>query len=459
LARKSFWSNCLEQLESELSVDQFNTWIRPLQAEKDRNRLTILAPNRFVKEWVEENYLERISEVVSQVGEGEFSIVLKIGTRSIPAGTEEDSDRGGSLRDKKKTNTQESSNTTRIKTKLDYSASLNPKFTFDSHVAGKSNQLARAAAFQVGENPGRAYNPLFIYGGSGVGKTHLMQSAGNMILKHNPSAHVAYVRSEMFVQGFVKALRHHSIDDFKRHYRSVDALLIDDIHFFAGKNQSQEEFFHTFNALHDLNHQIIMTSDRLPQEIDGLEERLVTRFGCGLTVPIEAPELETRVAILITKASEMGVELPQEVAFYISRQIRSNVRELEGGLNRIIASMRFSGRNIDLELAKEALKDIVGFQERMVSLNNIQKTVSEYYKIRISDMHSKRRNRHITRPRQIAMALSKELTNHSLPEIGDSFGGRDHTTVIHACKKVNDLVNENSQLKGDYENLLKILSS
>jgi chromosomal replication initiator protein len=286
-----------------------------------------------------------------------------------------------------------------------------------------------------------------------------MQAAGNMILKQNPSANIAYVRSEMFVQGFVKALRHHSIDEFKRHYRSVDALLIDDIHFFAGKNQSQEEFFHTFNSLHDLNHQIIMTSDRLPQEIEGLEERLVSRFGYGLTVPIEAPELETRVAILITKASEMGVELPQEVAFYISRQIRSNVRELEGGLNRVIASMRFTGRSIDMELAKEALKDIVGFQERMISLSNIQKTVSEYYKIRVSDMHSKRRNRHITRPRQIAMALSKELTNHSLPEIGDSFGGRDHTTVIHACKKVGDLVKENSQLKGDYENLLKILSS
>jgi chromosomal replication initiator protein len=456
LARKSFWSNCLEQLESELSVDQFNTWIRPLQVEKDRNRIAILAPNRFVKEWVEDNYLERISEVVTQVGEGEFNITLKIGTRSVAAGTAGEHD-GGSIQEKKP-GTQ-GNRATRIKAKLEYSAGMNPNFTFDSHVAGKSNQLARAAAFQVGENPGRGYNPLFIYGGSGVGKTHLMQAAGNMILKHNPSANVAYVRSEMFVQSFVKALRHHSIDEFKRHYRTVDALLIDDIHFFAGKNQSQEEFFHTFNALHDINHQIIMTSDRLPQEIDGLEERLVSRFGCGLTVPIEAPELETRVAILITKASEMGIELPQEVAFYISRQIRSNVRELEGGLNRVIASMRFTGRSIDLELAKEALKDIVGFQERMISLNNIQKTVSEYYKIRISDMHSKRRTRHITRPRQIAMALSKELTNHSLPEIGDSFGGRDHTTVIHACKKVNDLVKENSQLKGDYENLLKILSS
>ena len=453
MARKSFWSSCLKQLESELSVDQFNTWIRPLQAEKDRNRLTILAPNRFVKQWVEDNYLARISEIVCDIGEDDYSITLKIGTRSPTA------DESVSTSREKKATRPPVDGATRVRSTQDFSSSLNPKFTFDSHVAGKSNQLARAAAFQVGENPGRGYNPLFIYGGSGVGKTHLMQAAGNMILKHNPSANVAYVRSEMFVQGFVKALRHSRIDEFKRHYRSVDALLIDDIHFFAGKTQSQEEFFHTFNSLHDLNRQIIMTSDRLPQEIDGLEERLVSRFGYGLTVPIEAPELETRVAILITKASELGVELPQEVAFYIARQIRSNVRELEGGLNRVIASMRFTGRDIDMDLAKEALKDIVGFQERMISLSNIQKTVSEYYKIRVSDLHSKRRNRHITRPRQIAMALAKELTNHSLPEIGDSFGGRDHTTVIHACKKVNDLVKENSQIKGDYENLLKILSS
>jgi len=267
------------------------------------------------------------------------------------------------------------------------------------------------------------------------------------------------VRSEFFVQGFVKALQHGTIDDFKLHYRSVDALLIDDIHFFARKNQSQEEFFHTFNSLLDLNRQIIMTSDRMPQEIEGLEERLVSRFGSGLTVPIEPPELETRVAILITKASEMGINLPQEVAFFISRQIRSNVRELEGGLNRIIASMRFTGREIDLDLAKEALKDIVGFQQRMISLENIQKTVAEYFKIRLSDIRSKKRTRNITRPRQIAMSLSKELTNHSLPEIGDAFGGRDHTTVIHAVKKVSQLTSENPQLNEDYENLLKILSN
>jgi chromosomal replication initiator protein len=286
-----------------------------------------------------------------------------------------------------------------------------------------------------------------------------MQSAGNLILQHQPTANVAYVRSEFFVQGFVKALQHGTIDDFKLHYRSVDTLLIDDIHFFARKNQSQEEFFHTFNSLLDLNRQIIMTSDRMPQEIEGLEERLVSRFGSGLTVPIEPPELETRVAILITKASEIGIDLPQEVAFFISRQIRSNVRELEGGLNRVIASMRFTGREIDLDLAKEALKDIVGFQQRMISLENIQKTVAEYFKIRVSDIRSKKRTRTITRPRQIAMSLSKELTKHSLPEIGDAFGGRDHTTVIHAVKKVSELTSEIPQLNEDYENLLKILSS
>ena len=286
-----------------------------------------------------------------------------------------------------------------------------------------------------------------------------MQSAGNLILQQQPTATIAYVRSEFFVQGFVKALQHGTIDDFKLHYRSVDAFLIDDIHFFARKYQSQEEFFHTFNSLLDINRQIIMTSDRMTQEIEGLEERLVSRFGSGLTVPIEPPELETRVAILITKATEMGINLPQEVAFFISRQIRSNVRELEGGLNRIVASMRFTGREIDLDLAKEALKDIVGFQQRMISLENIQKTVAEYFKIRVSDIRSKKRTRNITRPRQIAMALSKELTNHSLPEIGDAFGGRDHTTVIHAVKKVSQLTSENPQLNEDYENLLKILSN
>ena len=452
MSRQTFWNDCLLHLEGELSSNHFNTWIRPLQAEKEKNKLYLLAPNRFVKDWVDSHYLNRITEIAGSIGKGDLEVILKIGSKDI-------SDNSELATDKKIQQKNSGNKTSRKKIRKEFTTALNPKFTFHSHVAGKSNQLARAAALQVGENPGQSYNPLFIYGGSGVGKTHLMQSAGNMILQHQPTATIAYVRSEFFVQGFVKALQHGTIDDFKLHYRSVDALLIDDIHFFARKNQSQEEFFHTFNSLLDLNRQIIMTSDRMPQEIEGLEERLVSRFGSGLTVPIEPPELETRVAILITKASEMGINLPQEVAFFISRQIRSNVRELEGGLNRIIASMRFTGREIDLDLAKEALKDIVGFQRRMISLENIQKTVAEYFKIRLSDIRSKKRTRNITRPRQIAMSLSKELTNHSLPEIGDAFGGRDHTTVIHAVKKVSQLTSENPQLNEDYENLLKILSN
>ena len=452
MPRKSFWNDCLLHLEGELSSNHFNTWIRPLQAEKDHNKLYLFAPNRFVKDWVDSHYLNRISEIATKIGKSDFEVILKIGSKE--AEIVEKHKENKSTRKKSTGN-----NTSRKKMRQEFTTTLNPKFTFHTHVAGKSNQLARAASLQVGENPGKSYNPLFIYGGSGVGKTHLMQAAGNLILQHQPTATVAYVRSEFFVQGFVKALQHGTIDDFKLHYRSVDALLIDDIHFFARKNQSQEEFFHTFNSLLDLNRQIIMTSDRMPQEIEGLEERLVSRFGSGLTVPIEAPELETRVAILITKASEMGINLPQEVAFFISRQIRSNVRELEGGLNRIVASMRFTGREIDLDLAKDALKDIVGFQQRMISLENIQKTVAEYYKIRVSDIRSKKRTRSITRPRQIAMSLAKELTNHSLPEIGDAFGGRDHTTVIHAVKKVAELKRDIPQIKEDYENLLKILSS
>lgn len=451
MPRKSFWNDCLSHLEGELSSNHFNTWIRPLQAEKGHNKLSLLAPNRFVKEWVESHYLDRITEIASSVGNGDFIVNLRIGSKNTAITDNPAETTATKYRDRK--------SAVRKKILPDFSTALNPKFTFHSHVAGKSNQLARAAALQVAENPGHSYNPLFIYGGSGVGKTHLMQSAGNMIIQHQPTATVAYVRSEFFVQGFVKALQHGTIADFKLHYRSVDVLLIDDIHFFARKNQSQEEFFHTFNSLLDLNHQIIMTSDRMPQEIEGLEERLVSRFGSGLTVPIEPPELETRVAILITKAAEMGINLEQEVAFFIARQIRSNVRELEGGLNRIVASMRFTGRVIDLDLAKEALKDIVGLQQRMISLENIQKTVADYYKIRVTDIRSKKRTRNITRPRQIAMSLAKELTNHSLPEIGDAFGGRDHTTVIHACKKVKELTADITQLKDDYENLLKILSS
>jgi chromosomal replication initiator protein len=336
---------------------------------------------------------------------------------------------------------------------------LNPEFTFDTHVEGNSNQLARAAARQVGENAGRAYNPLFIYGGVGLGKTHLMQAAGNLMLQHSPQANVAYVHSERFVADMVRALQHNAINEFKKFYRSLDALLIDDIQFFVRKERSQEEFFHTFNALLEGQRQVIITADRFPKDLVGVAERLVSRFGSGLTVAIEPPELETRVAILIKKATAEGVPLPEDVAFFIAKQVRSNVRELEGALRRVMANAYFTGRAIDTGLASESLKDLLAFQERLVTINNIQKTVAEYYKIRVSDLYSKRRSRQIARPRQVAMALAKELTNHSLPEIGDAFGGRDHTTVLHACRKIAALGSSDIRVKEDYDNLLKILTT
>ena len=433
------WDRCLSKLEDELSEQQFNTWIRPLQADESGEELRLLAPNRFVLDWVKEQYYDRLADLVGRYSEEHVTLSIRVGTTNMatPAptratsGDEERSPYGP--------------------------GKLNPSFTFDSHVEGKSNQLARAAAIQVGENPGRAYNPLFIYGGVGLGKTHLMQAAGNLIVASDPDAQVAYVHSERFVADMVKALRHNAINEFKRHYRSLDALLIDDIQFFAGKTHSQEEFFHTFNTLLEGQRQVVITSDRFPKEITGVQERLISRFGSGLTVPIDPPELETRVAILRKKAKAKGLELPEDVAFFVARQIRSNVRELEGALHRIMASARFTGREIDTDLAREALKDVMVFQERKVTINNIQKTVAEYYKMRVSDLHSKRRNRQITRPRQIAMALAKELTNLSLPDIGDAFGGRDHTTVIHACRKVESLVAEDPKTKEDYENLQKLL--
>jgi chromosomal replication initiator protein len=335
---------------------------------------------------------------------------------------------------------------------------LNPDFTFATFVEGKSNQLARAAAIQVGENPGRAYNPLFIYGGVGLGKTHLMHAVGNQIRARNGAARVAYVHSERFVGDMVRALQHNTINEFKTAYRTLDALLIDDIQFFAGKERSQEEFFHTFNALLEGQQQVILTCDRYPKEVEGLEERLKSRFGWGLTVAIEPPELETCVAILMSKASAAGVELPEEVAFFVAKRIRSNVRELEGAMRRVIANSQFTGRPITLEFAKEALKDLLALQERLVTIENIQKTVAEYFKIRVADLLSKRRSRSITRPRQVAMALAKELTNHSLPEIGDAFGGRDHTTVLHACRVIKELRDSQTRMNEDYQNLLRTLA-
>lgn len=433
------------RLEDELNDQLFNTWIRPLHAVEDGDSLTLLAPNRFVKDYVQKQYLHQIREMASGFSTSGLTVSIQVGTQ----------DRATNDEAPKETSPSPASQTT---TPAYSVGKLNPGFTFETHVEGKSNQLARAAAHQVGENPGGAYNPLFLYGGVGLGKTHLMQAAGNLILERKPKARVVYVHSERFVADMVKALQHNAINEFKRYYRSLDALLIDDIQFFAGKSHSQEEFFHTFNTLLEGQRQVVITSDRFPKEISGVQERLISRFGSGLTVPIDPPELETRVAILNKKAKSKGLDLPEDVSFFIARQIRSNVRELEGALHRIIASAGFTGRPVDLDLTREALRDLLVFQERQVTIQNIQKIVAEYFKMRVSDLHSKKRNRQITRPRQIAMALAKELTPMSLPDIGDAFGGRDHTTVLHACRKVDELLQTDVKVKEDYENLQKLLS-
>ncbi len=437
----SIWKRCLERLEEELSPQQFNTWIRPLQAAGDERALRLLAPNRFVQEWVKERFLERINELVNEHSAGNLAVNIEVGSQS--SGSHPGAARRGSVVIKRPT----------------IIGRLNPEYTFETHVEGKSNQLARAAARQVGENPGAAYNPLFIYGGVGLGKTHLMQAAGNLMLKHRPEANIAYVHSERFVADMVKALQHNAINEFKKLYRGLDALLIDDIQFFVGKERSQEEFFHTFNALLEGQRQVIITADRFPKELDGVEERLVSRFGSGLTVSIDPPELETRVAILIKKAKLEGIELAEDVAFFIAKRVRSNVRELEGALRRILASAYFTSRPIDITLVSDSLKDLLLFQERLVTINNIQKTVAEYYKIRLADLHSKTRVRQIARPRQVAMALAKELTEHSLPEIGEAFGGRDHTTVIHACRKVKELSGKDARMREDFDNLMRLLTN
>jgi chromosomal replication initiator protein len=444
----SLWTQCLRRLEAELPEQQFNTWIRPLQAVEEPDRLRLLAPNRYVVDWVTQNCAARIGELLEEVVPAPVpQIVVEIGSRGAIELEPVAAGRTPVPRAK------------RQEPLLPIGGRLNPDFTFASFVQGKSNQLARAAAIQVAENPGRAYNPLFIYGGVGLGKTHLMHAVGNRIRSSNPDARIAYVHSERFVGDMVRALQHNTIDQFKNAYRTLDALLIDDIQFFAGKERSQEEFFHTFNALLEGQQQVILTCDRYPKEVHGLEERLKSRFGWGLTVSIEPPELETCVAILMSKASGAGVELPEEVAFFVAKRIRSNVRELEGALRRVIANSQFTGRPITLDFAREALKDLLALQERLVTIENIQKTVAEYFKIRVADLLSKRRSRSITRPRQVAMALAKELTNHSLPEIGDAFGGRDHTTVLHACRVIKALRESQTRMNEDYQNLLRTLAA
>jgi chromosomal replication initiator protein len=444
----SLWTQCLRRLEAELPEQQFNTWIRPLQAVEERERLRLLAPNRYVVDWVNQNCAGRIGEMVEELVPPPLpEIVVEIGSRTLP---EAEAPAVGVRAPDPRAR--------RAAPLTPIGGRLNPDFTFANFVQGKSNQLARAAAIQVAENPGRAYNPLFIYGGVGLGKTHLMHAIGNSIRAANPDARIAYVHSERFVGDMVRALQHNTIDLFKTSYRTLDALLIDDIQFFAGKERSQEEFFHTFNALLEGQQQVILTCDRYPKEVQGLEERLKSRFGWGLTVAIEPPELETCVAILMSKATGAGVELPEEVAFFVAKRIRSNVRELEGALRRVIANSQFTGRPITLDFAREALKDLLALQERLVTIDNIQKTVAEYFKIRVADLLSKRRSRSITRPRQVAMALAKELTNHSLPEIGDAFGGRDHTTVLHACRVVKGLRDTQTRMNEDYLNLLRTLT-
>jgi len=438
------WERCLGRLEAELSAQQFNTWIRPLQAQEDGAVLRLLAPNRFVMDWVRDRFQERIEDLVREVGEHEMRLALEIG--SAEAQPQAPAAGAGNEAPPVQEAAQQRSN-------------LNPAFTFENFVEGKSNQIARAAAIQVGENPGSAYNPLFIYGGVGLGKTHLMHAVGNLIQRQRPNEKVVYLHSERFVADMVKALQHNAINEFKRFYRSVGALLIDDIQFFAGKERSQEEFFHTFNALLEGEQQVVLTSDRYPKEVSGLEERLKSRFGWGLTVAIEPPELETRVAILMSKATQSGVEMPHEVAFFIAKRIRSNIRELEGALRRVIANAHFTGRAITLDFAKDALRDLLALQDKLVTIENIQKTVAEYYKIRVGDLLSKKRSRSVARPRQMAMALAKELTNHSLPEIGDAFGGRDHTTVMHGCKRIAELKESDDRVREDYKNLLRTLTT
>ena len=453
------WQHCLHRLGGEIPQQQFNTWIRPLQAEWCDSGLVLSAPNRFIRDFVVERYVPMISAYLMDVvspAVAQVSVTVAGDVAGAPS-VALSSDRQPSMKP-----TQEGAVVVRpapAPAALVASSSLVEGYTFERFVEGKSNQLALAAAQQVAEHPGASYNPLFLYGGVGLGKTHLMHAVGNAMRRQNPDAKIVYLHSERFVADMVKALQLNAINDFKRFYRSVDALLIDDIQFFANKDRSQEEFFHTFNALLEGGQQMILTCDRYPKEIEGVEERLKSRFGWGLTVAVEPPDLETRVAILMKKAEQSHIALAPDAAFFIAQRIRSNVRELEGALKRVIASANFTGRPFDIELIKDSLKDLLALQDKQVSLDNIKRKVAEYYKIKVADLMSKRRNRSVARPRQVAMALAKELTQHSLPEIGDAFGGRDHTTVLHACRKIKELRDLSSDISEDYQNLLRSLTT
>lgn len=438
---RELWNECLRHLELEMEEREIVLWLRPLQARFDEGRLVLQAPNSLVADRVRETYLSRLCTIVTHVSNQNLEVIVTVGSNERPARPQRQTGR----------------RTTPPPLAVPGSP-FNPDYLFENFVEGHCNRIARAAGYTVAENPGAAYNPLFIYGGVGLGKTHLMHAIGQHALGRNTARRVAYVHSERFVGDMVLALQNNAMPEFKRRYRTLDMLLIDDIQFFSGKERTQEEFFHTFNALLESRQQVILSCDRYPKEVDGLEERLKSRFGWGLTVAIEPPDIETCVAILTSKAQRLGIQLPHEVAFFISERLRSNVRELEGALHRIIAHARFAGRNLDLETAKLALHDLLSLQQRLISLENIQKTVSNYYRIRVSDMSSKNRSRSVARPRQVAMALAKELTHHSLPEIGEAFGGRDHTTVLHACQRIAELRKTDPKLQEDYQNLLRIIT-
>lgn len=455
----ALWEQCLQRLQETLSIQQFNTWIRPLQVDGQAGVMVVLAPNRFVKDWVHDNYLSNIKQIIADLlgveedADGGLVVNIEIGSKKGTPNQQEQTPRTMSQ------NTNSETSRTASSSLPSFQSHLNTSFTFEKFVEGKSNQLAIAAAKQVAVDPGGPNNPLLIYGGVGLGKTHLMHAVGNEILRQKQNPKILYLHSERFVAEMVKALQTNRMNDFKHFYRQVDALLIDDIQFFAGKDRSQEEFFHTFNALLEGHQQIILTCDRYPKEINGLEERLKSRFGWGLTVAVEPPELETRVAILMSKAEQSRLDLPYEVAFFIAKRIRSNVRELEGALKRIVANANFTGHDVTMDFVKESLKDLLTLQDKLVTIENIIKTVAEYYKVKVSDLLSQRRSRSVARPRQMAMALSKELTNHSLPEIGDAFGGRDHTTVLHAVRKIKELAETTVDIAEDYKNLIRVLTT
>lgn len=445
------WEKCLSHLEGDLSAQQLNTWLRPLQAIETDDSLRLLAPNPYVQQWVQEQLESQINTLLNGMTQGIIQkVAIEVGTRDVMV----------PVKSKSSTNGTRPAKAAEAEPLPAIGSPLNPLFNFDSYVEGKSNQIARAASLHVAEAPGTSgYNPLFLYGGTGLGKTHLMLAVGNKIKQNNPKARVIYLSSERFVQDMITALRNNAIDQFKTHYRSADALLIDDIQFFAKKERSQEEFFYTFNSLLEGQRQIILTCDRFPKEVENLDERLQSRLGWGLTVAIEPPELETRVAILIQKAQQNLVTLPDDVAFFIAKRIKSNVRDLEGALQRVMAFARFTNQPLSIEMAQDALKDLLALHQKLVTLESIQKTAAEYFKVRVSDLLAKKRTRSIARPRQIAMALAKELTSHSLPEIGEAFGGRDHTTVLHACRKVAELRETDNRIAEDYRNLLRTLSS